>query len=284
MALITVDFFSKCLLRTMTFNAIIPLDKINFHGEKLESTSQTKPLKTLYLLHGIFGNYTDWISGTRIQRWAQERNLAVIMPSGDNHYYVDCVATGEEYGKFIGEELVDFTRRLFPLSDQREDTFIGGLSMGGYGAIRNGLKYHDTFGRICSLSAGFNDRGQQLTKESESSTIYTNRRSFFEAINGDLSSVKGSDRDCRALVLELKKQGKEIPKFYLCCGTEDHLLEKNRVYANFLKENQVDVTYEEGAGSHEWDFWDRYIYKILEWLPLEVSKGMGSGNISGRSK
>ena len=112
-----------------------------------------KTYKTLYLLHGIIGNCTDWLYGTRIQRYAEERDLAVVMPSGDNGMYLDQAV--DKYGQYIGQELVQFTRRTFPLSHKREDTFIGGLSMGGFGAMRNGLKYHDTFGAIISLSGAF---------------------------------------------------------------------------------------------------------------------------------
>ena len=79
MALVQVNFISRSLLRTVTINAIIPVDKIG-----VEKTSD-KPFKTLYLLHGIFGNYTDWVTGTRIQRWAEKHNLAVIMPSGETN-------------------------------------------------------------------------------------------------------------------------------------------------------------------------------------------------------
>ena len=137
MALIKVDFFSQSLMRTVTINALIPVDKVI----EEEQEFKRKQYKTLYLLHGIFGNYTDWICGTRIQRWAQDHDLAVIMPSGENKFYVDNEKSHEYYSKFIGEELVDVTRRLFPLSKQKEDTFIAGLSMGGYGEITNGLKY-----------------------------------------------------------------------------------------------------------------------------------------------
>ena len=127
MALVQVDFFSEKLMRTVTINAIIPVDK------KLNQPN--KKFKTLYLLHGIFGNYTDWVCGTRIQRWAQDHDLAVIMPSGENKFYVDNENSHEYYSQFIGEELVSITRAMFPLSQRREDTFIAGLSMGGYGAI-----------------------------------------------------------------------------------------------------------------------------------------------------
>ena len=130
MALIKVDFFSQSLMRTVTINALIPVDKVI----EEEQEFKRKQYKTLYLLHGIFGNYTDWICGTRIQRWAQDHDLAVIMPSGENKFYVDNEKSHEYYSKFIGEKLVDVTRRLFPLSKQKEDTFIAGLSMGGYGS------------------------------------------------------------------------------------------------------------------------------------------------------
>lgn len=280
MALIKVDFFSTSLLRTVTINAVIPVDKSDLYGNYIGSY---EPLKTLYLLHGIFGNYTDWISGTRIQRWAQDRNLAVIMPSGDNHFYVDCEVTGEKYGEFIGKELVEFTRRLFHLSNKRADTFIAGLSMGGYGAVRNGLKYNDVFGRVASLSGGLAfDRFAHLA---EDAPIATSRKSYFQVVFGDFDKYSGSDNDIRALVLKCKKENKEIPLLYLCCGEQDHLLEANRAFYHFLQEQEVPVVYEEGPGAHEWDFWDRYIRRVLDWLPLEDSRqGMSSGNIGRGNK
>ena len=86
MALGTINIFSKHLRRTVTFNVIIPADKMVFGHEQTQKKEKVKPYKTLYLLHGIFGNYTDWVSGTRIQAWAQDRNCAVVMPSGDNKF------------------------------------------------------------------------------------------------------------------------------------------------------------------------------------------------------
>ena len=82
------------------------------------------------MLHGIFGNYTDWLSGTRIRAWAEVKNLVVIMPCGENKFYLDNPRLGDMFGEFVGKELVAFTRKLLPLSNKREDTFIAGLSMG----------------------------------------------------------------------------------------------------------------------------------------------------------
>lgn len=274
MAIIEVNFISKCLMRTVTFNAIIPVDKF---GPQAENAEQ-KPLKTLYLLHGIFGNYTDWVNGTRIQAWAEANDLAVIMPSGENRFYLDDEKSGELYGEFIGKELVEFTRKLFPLSDKREDTFIAGLSMGGYGAIRNGLKYAENFGCVIGLSAAL---VHDTWKNADNSApIFTFRRNYYEAIFGEYDKVKGSDKDPKALLLKLKEEGRPVPKMYLCCGTEDGLVTANRDFRDFLNENGVDLTYVEGPGKHDWVFWDTYIKKVLDWLPLNrTGAGINSGNV-----
>ena len=274
MAIIEVNFISKCLMRTVTFNAIIPVDKF---GPQTENAEQ-KPLKTLYLLHGIFGNYTDWVNGTRIQAWAEANDLAVIMPSGENRFYLDDEKSGELYGEFIGKELVEFTRKLFPLSDKREDTFIAGLSMGGYGAIRNGLKYAENFGCVIGLSAAL---VHDTWKDADNSApIFTFRRNYYEAIFGEHDKVKGSDKDPKALLLKLKEEGRPVPKMYLCCGTEDNLVTANRDFRDFLNENGVDLTYVEGPGKHDWVFWDTYIKKVLDWLPLNrTGAGINSGNV-----
>ena len=274
MAIIEVNFISKCLMRTVTFNAIIPVDKF---GPQAENAEQ-KPLKTLYLLHGIFGNYTDWVNGTRIQAWAEANDLAVIMPAGENRFYLDDEKSGELYGEFIGKELVEFTRKLFPLSDKREDTFIAGLSMGGYGAIRNGLKYAENFGCVIGLSAAL---VHDTWKDADNSApIFTFRRNYYEAIFGEYDKVKGSDKDPKALLLKLKEEGRPVPKMYLCCGTEDDLVTANRDFRDFLNENGVDLTYVEGPGKHDWVFWDTYIKKVLDWLPLNrTGAGINSGNV-----
>mgnify|MGYP000031512241 FL=1 len=275
MALVQVNFMSKSLMRTVTINAILPVDKI---GQV--SSGKMKPFKTLYLLHGIFGNYTDWVSGTRIQAWAQTNNLAVIMPSGDNKFYVDNEKSGEMYSEFIGQELVEVTRNLFHLSDKKEDTFIGGLSMGGYGSFINGLKYHDTFGAIIGLSSGLIlDRILNSTNDNPND-FPTHKRSYYESVFGNLDDLLGSDKDYFALVKKLKANSIEMPKVYMACGTEDFLIKENREFYQFLVDQGVDVTYEEGPGVHDWVFWDKYIYKALQWLPLDdQSEGIHSGNV-----
>ena len=275
MAFIQMSILSKSLMRTVPVNVILPVDKMVFPGMP---EPPEKPFKTLYLLHGVFGSYIDWVNGTRIQRYAEEHDLAVVMPSGDNAFYVDQPGANNYYGEFVGKELVELTRKMFPLSRKREDTFIGGLSMGGYGAMRNGLKYWENFGCIVALSGAL--LVEDVAKRTNDDPFFLNRRDYAEACFGDLSKILDSDKNPKYLVRRLKKEGRPIPRIYMACGDADSLLPANQDMAAFLKEQGADVTFEVGPGAHEWDFWDTYIRKAIEWLPTDkVSQGMNSGNV-----
>ena len=254
MALIHVTYRSVALQRRVPLQVILPVDQLGADG----AYCAPKKFKTLYLLHGLHGDCTDWVSGTRIQRWAEERGLAVVMPSGDNAFYVDRPASGNCYGEFVGRELVEVTRRMFPLSDKKEDTFIGGLSMGGYGAMRNGLKYYQTFGAAISLSGAVDILYSPLVKSNAA---------FGESLFGSMDEVIASDKNIRVLIQQLKGK-QDLPRIYMCCGTEDFLLDQSRTCRALLEDAGFDVTYEEGPGNHNWEFWDTYIKKIVDWLPL----------------
>lgn len=275
MAFIQMNLYSQSLMRQVPVNVILPVDKLLFPGMP---EREDKPYKTLYLLHGVLGNYMDWVVGTRIQRYAEENDLAVVMPAGDNAFYVDQPKEHNFYGEFVGKELVELTRKIFPLSRRREDTFIGGLSMGGYGAMRNGLKYHDTFGCIVSLSGAL--FVESFPERTNDSPMFFEKRDYIESCFGNLDEVVESDKNPRYLIKKLLEEDAELPKIYMACGSEDHLFDVNRDFADFLKENAVEAVFEEGPGAHEWDFWDTYIKKAIEWLPTENSiKGINSGNI-----
>lgn len=278
MAIISCDFISKSLMRTVQIKAIVPTDKLKF-GPDADKKEAPKKYKTLYLLHGVFGNCVDWLSGTRIQRWAEAKDLIVIMPSGENKFYCDNPKSGDFFSKFIGEELLEFTRKTFPCSDKSEDTFIAGLSMGGCGALTNGLKYSENFGCIASLSAA-------LIIDDAVNSVYDDsgwnlhNRYYYESFFGPLENLKGSDKDYYALADKLAKVGKKFPKIYMCCGTEDGLFAPNVEFKDHLIKLGADVTWEYGAGNHDWDFWDTYIQKVLAWLPLDNdSVGINSGNV-----
>ena len=278
MAVFQVDFMAETLGRTVPIIVILPTDKVYFPGAPRRE--EGKPYKTLYLLHGVVGDCTDWLYGTRIRRWAEERDLCVVMPSGDNAMYLDQPWAGNLYSEFIGRELVEFTRKTFPLSRKKEDTFIGGLSMGGYGAIYNGLKYHETFGAIVGLSSAF-VIDEEMPVQVPDPRFPLEYNEVKKSLYGpDLEAVVHSDKNPKVLVNRLAEEKIDFPKIYLCCGEDDFLKVKNDSFSAYLQEKGVEHTYVTGPGSHEWDFWDTYIKKALDWLPLEEGAGgRTSGNI-----
>ena len=267
MAIMEVQLVSHALMRCVPVQVILPADKWNPDGTLMPR----RKFKTLYLLHGLWGSCTDWLTCSRIRQWAEKRDLAVVMPSGDNSFYVDRPESGNNYGEFLGRELIEMTRRMFPLSEKREDTFIAGLSMGGFGAMRNGLKYADTFGAIASLSGAFHVMDYEALGASS--------KAFGDALFGSQEKMKKTDLNPRMLARTLAKAGKK-PKIYMSCGTEDSLMPSNRDFRALLEDNGFDVTWYEGPGGHNWDFWNEDICRILDWLPLgEGVEGLNSGNV-----
>lgn len=272
MAIIKLNVFSKSLYRNVDIQVILPVDNFSL----AEETPLSKgPFKTLYLLHGVFGDSNDWITNTRIALWAQQKNLCVVMPSGENMFYLNAPGingqesdadVGGKYSDFIGKELVELTRTIFPLSKKREDTFIGGLSMGGYGALINGLKYHSTFSHIAALSPAL--MLDDAVNSTYSKNIILRNRAFFESFFGDLSKVLDSEKNPYTLVSNLRDAKVELPKMYLACGKNDHLFKRTEDFADFLMTKGTDFIFEKGNGNHDWDFWDTYIKRVLEWLPL----------------
>lgn len=276
MAIFQVTFLSESLGRTVPLTVILPTDKMTMPGQP--KIKRTEPFKTLYLLHGIVGSHGDWLYGTRIQRWAEERNLAVVMPSGDNMMYLDNPV--DKYGEYIGQELVEFTRSSFPLSHKREDTYIGGLSMGGFGALRNGLKYHETFGAIVSLSAAL-VVDESLLIPQDNPVFPADREDYRHWVYGkDLEQALKSDVNPTWLIQDLVSKGVSLPAIYMAIGNDDFLLERNQAFHALLNKLGVEHTYVQDPGAHEWDFWDSHIRSALDWLPLEeASAGRSSGNV-----
>jgi len=269
MALIQMSFLSNALKRTVPVTVILPVDNTAFSGKGSE-------FPTLYLLHGLLGSHTDWVDNTRIRKWAEERGLAVVMPSGDNSFYIDQLLPNQDYGEFIGRELVEITRRAFPLSRDRESTFLAGLSMGGFGAIRNGLKYADTFGCIAALSSAVHIF--EMAPDAPGRTLFRE-----DLVFGDLEEARKSDKNPRIALRNAKNAGLEIPRIYMSCGLQDGLLESNRSLRDCFLENGVSLTYRESDGKHDWYFWDREIRSVLDWLPISgPNAGLSIGNVSAR--
>jgi putative tributyrin esterase len=218
------------------------------------------PYKTLYLLHGMSDDHTAWIRRTSLERYVEGLPLAVVMPAGHLGWYTD-MAYGKRYFEFITEELPKVCERMFPLSPRREDRFIAGLSMGGYGAMKAGLLASDTFSAAASFS-GAMDVGDVIDR-------IDNRLAV--DVFGNLDTVRGSCNDLLAAAEKLTSSKKQPPKLYMWCGTEDFLYDANVRFKEHVMNLKLPLTYEEGPGDHQWKYWDVCIERILKWLPLNNS-------------
>ncbi len=276
MALLQLSFFSPTLRRTVPLTVVLPTDK-QLPGQP--GYQQAAPYKTLYLLHGVFGSNLDWLSGTRVRALAQNANLCVVMPSGDNKFYADSKISGDRYGAFLCKDLVDFTEASFPVSKKREDRFIAGLSMGGYGAVVNGLRHPETFGAICGMSSALIKARVMNAVDQPGRDLFT--RTEYATMFGldDVKDFEGSENDYDMLARRVARRKKK-PVIHLCCGTSDGLLAVNHDYRDLLVSLGYDVTWEEWDGEHNWKFWDEAIEKIIAWLPLgKAERGVSSENV-----
>ncbi len=262
MAFSQFEFFSESLRRVVSFNILLPNDSpLEFIKDNENYKRETR---TLFLLHGYSGNNRDWILESKINEFAIKYNIVVIFPNGDNSFYLDGKGVGSKYATYVGEELVNYTRRVFSLSNKKEDTYIGGFSMGGFGAIHTALKYNDTFSKAFALSSALIINEIKNKDESFSTPIADYY--YYESTFGNLNELENSENNPEELIRRLKSENKSIPSIFIACGKEDFLIEPNRDFHKFLIDNNVDVYYEEDEGNHNWEFWNKYLEPSIQWL------------------
>lgn len=211
------------------------------------------PPKTLILLHGYSGDCTDWLYGAPVQDYALKYNLAIVMPTGGLNFYLDRPQTGRQYCKFIGEDLINYLRDTYGIAKTREDTFIGGVSMGGFGAFHTALTYPDKFFGLMGLSSALIIH--QLKDFYEGMNNPMSNYAYYVDTFGDLKLVEESDANPEVLFVRNKEKGIKNPKIFMACGTEDFLYKENLVMKEFLEKENADFKYVEGPGMHDWKFW-----------------------------
>ena len=204
----------------------------------------------------------DWCRFTGIERYAQERHIVVVMPSAENSSYIN-MERGECFLDYIGEELPDFISNMFPVSRERDHTWIAGLSMGGYGAWRVALAYPERFGFAASLSGALEISELQ---NGDIAHIAKMPLAYRKAVFEHPERIRGSSNDLIVLLSLLKAQKKLLPKLYMSVGTEDFIYPSNEHFYRQLKDLGISVSYEKYHGVHNWEFWDAHIRDVLEWL------------------
>jgi putative tributyrin esterase len=254
MALIRCDFFSDVLELGTSMTVLLPQQTTAQIGVDAPPAPQGPP-PLLYLLHGLSDNDTMWLRQTSIERYAAALGLAVVMPQVHRSFYTD-MAHGGRFWTFLADELPTVISDFFQVSTRREDTFVAGLSMGGYGAMQWALRRPEVFAAAASLSGALDV--SRLEAQGDRQEVMS------LAFGG--REITGGDSDLFHLLTDAGDAAVEQPAFYVCCGTEDELVEDSRRFVAQARERGLAVTDSFGPGEHEWGYWDATIQDVLAWL------------------
>lgn len=245
MAFFRGDFFSKELEMTTSVSVIIP--------EGLKNSE----LNVLYLLHGLSDNCTGWTRLTSIERYANEHHVAVIMPEVQRSYYIDMV-NGLNYFQFVSKELIEFASNMFNLPTNREKTYVAGLSMGGYGAMKCAFARPEQFAGCAAFSAVCN-----IENTIEERMPAANLSELYAILGLDLKVL---DKDNLFKLSEKCNESTIKPRVLMTCGTSDMLYNQNILLKNHLNKLNFEYEFLEWEGDHTWDFWDKSIKIALEYF------------------
>jgi putative tributyrin esterase len=239
MAFATINYFSRSLLKASSFNIMFPDDpKI------------PPPWSVFYLLHGLSDDHTIWMRRTSIERYVEGLPLVVVMPDGGRGWYANALE-GFAYEDDLLKDVIGLVDRTFPVKAERAGRAIGGLSMGGYGAVKLGLKHPELFASVNSHSGAV---GVQSDPK-----LIKDLNPEFERIFG--KAPKGGAEDLAAIVGRIDHG--LLPALRLDCGTDDFLLEENRTFHRLLESLHIAHEYQEFPGGHNWAYWDRHVQEAI---------------------
>ena len=248
----TVRFQSKLVNTTLPYNVILPPDY---------DTSKTTRYPVLYLLHGLTGHYSDWVQRTNVADYAAEYRMIVVTPEGNDGWYTDSVTvTTDMYESYMLKELIPDVQQRYRTIEARYGRSIAGLSMGGYGAMKFGLKSPSTFVFVASLSGSF---GVTRFTEQDGNPRWESSLKVFGPVGSDTRKAN----DLVALIEKLSSpQVSSLPYFYFDCGTEDSLrnFSANRKLSELMFEKKIPHEYRQLPGDHTWAYWDRQVQDILK--------------------
>lgn len=262
----TIQLQSQLVNATLPYNVILPPDY---------RTSSATRYPVLYLLHGFGGHYSDWVTRTNLADYAAQYRMIVITPEGNNGWYTDSASNAtDKYESYILKELIPDVQSRFRTIESRYGRGIAGLSMGGYGALKFGVKSPDMFAFAGSLSGA-------LAVPSWSDEDFQNLKSIRESALsafGPLGSPTRKANDIFELTRNLSAA--RAPYIYLDCGTEDFLVSDNHRFAALLREKKIPHEFRELPGEHSWVYWDQQVQEVLRIAAAKLRVHQGGTKIS----
>ncbi|RHN00885.1 alpha/beta hydrolase [Dielma fastidiosa] len=265
MAIFQIHVYSDTLMQDVSCSLILPLPNVTNmeYGTRCTYPAENEKYQVVWLLHSGAGDHTKFIRGSRIEHYAKVNQVAVVMPSVGNSFYCNLPHHGNYYDYYT-KELPAIMSSLFPLSKRREDNFIGGISMGGFGAFAAALRNPDQYEAAFSISGALDlDELGSIVSISEwykqiSGCVFGDHRQYYNP----------SEHDLYSMAMNLLNEGKKIPRLYASSGSEDMYYQASKKVVDKLQQLPIELTYVEGKGAHDWDFWDPQLKAIFEWLKV----------------
>ena len=247
MASFSGTVYSKSLGMDTNLNIITPRGKLSDNGNIP---------RVAYLLHGLSDNAAAWLENANLRELSDKYNIAFVLPEVQRSFYTD-MAFGPDYYTYISYELPQIVSSLFKFSEKAEDTYIFGLSMGGYGALKIAMKNPEkfaavgAFSSVCNIKAAMDDGDNVNFLEKERKAV----------LGADYELLPENDL---FLIADTFSKKKNKPKIYLSCGSDDFLIDMNKAFSEHLEKLRVAHTFESWEGIHNWKFWRESLNRALE--------------------
>lgn len=273
MALLNCNFCSTVLGQNSPITVLLPEQRHQVRRR------EDKKYPVLYALHGHGQDNTNWQRDGYLEHLLKEKDVMVVMPNGGRSFYTDA-KYGHEYFTYLTEELPIIVANYFPASTKREDTYIAGISMGGYGALKAALWRPDLYAGAAILSGGLNPYGTRSKTpkgmfncndmNQNIDNIFGGEDEYYASLNNPMNAFDA-----------LVESGKPIPKLYLCCGKQDFVYDTNQAFLQHVKNSgaDVDLVYEERDGDHTWDFWNMMMPSVLGNLGLLEDRAISASSL-----
>ena len=250
----TIAFESKLVGKTLPYSVLLPVDY-----DKPAARSKRYPV--LYLLHGLFGHYDNWITRTKLSDYGANYSMIIVTPEGNDSWYTDSASVPtDKYETYVMEELIPDVQSRYRTIETRAGRAIAGLSMGGYGALKFGVKHPESFVFVGSMSGAL---GAASWTEADLHGLEAIWKTLLPVFGPEDSPIRKAN-DVNKLYGEIpSSRVVTLPYVYLDCGTEDPLLSSSRSLAAVLFERKIPYEYRELPGTHAWPYWDAQVQEVL---------------------
>ena len=248
MALTRIDHMPETVKINLPLNVILP-DPGRMGGVPVAER------KVLYLLHGLSEDASAWQRYSSIETLAASYGLVVIMPSVGRSFYID-QPNGQGYFTYLTDELPQYLADVFGLAPRREDTFIAGNSMGGYGAFKAALLHPERYAAAASFSGVLSLAILQDMPDDP-------RQNEFAFLFGDLGKLSGSEHDPAVWLQRAATNPSLLPRLFIAVSRREDIYPLSGMFHAACQSLGVQADYHEEDGGHDWFFWDAQIRRFL---------------------